>query len=101
MVPVLRVLGAAGDTVLRGLWATAHRRGGRTSHAITHSNHAVTCDGVSAAVGAADAADHHSAATGSQLSHAVAPATGRSVARWLADRRLPASGASVSGSWFR
>jgi hypothetical protein len=106
MVPVLRVLGAAGDTVLRGLRAAAHRRSRRTPRAITHSNHAVTGHGISAAVRAADAAGHHSAAARSQLSHAVAAATGRSVARGLADRRLAASGASISGasasgSWFR
>jgi hypothetical protein len=101
MVPVLRVLGAAGDTLLRGLRATAHRRSGRAPHAITDSDHAVTGHGSPAAVGTADAAGHHSAAAGSALSHAVAAAAGRSVARRLAGRRLTASGASATGSWFR
>lgn len=99
MVPVLRVLGAAGDTVLRGLRAAAHRRSRHTPRAITHSDHAVTWHGGSAAVRAADAAGRYSAAAGSQLPHAVAAAAGRSVARELADRRRAAFGAS--SSWFR
>jgi len=100
MVPVLRVLGAAGDTVLRGLRTAAHRRSGRTPYAITHSDHAVAGHGGSAAVRAANAAGRRSAAAGAQLADAMAAATGRSVARGLAGRRLAASGASFSGTSF-
>jgi hypothetical protein len=89
MVPVLRVLGAAGDTVLRGLWAAAHRRGRGISRAITHGNHAVTRDDARAAIRAADATDSP-AAPGTRLSPAVAAAAGR-IARGLAGQRLAAS----------
>jgi hypothetical protein len=91
MVPVLRVLGAAGDAVLRGLWAAAHRRGGGTAWAVTHVNHAVTRDDACAAIRAADAADGP-AAPGTRLSPAVAAAAGR-IARGLARQFLAASAA--------
>jgi hypothetical protein len=91
VVPVLRVLGAAGYAVLRGLWAAAHRWGWGISAAITHRNHAVTRDDGCAAISAADAADGP-AAPGTGLAPAVAAAAGR-IARGLARQFLAASAA--------
>ena len=88
MVPVLRVLGAAGNAVLRQLRAASRCPSWRCPRSAANGYHAVTVDGAPAALRAAD--DAHAAAAGDRAAAPAARTTARRRHRPPpADSRLP------------